>query len=175
MKGIVIEEQDIIKKLYRIGAIGELAQSVELHPLLAAYLAEKGAITDDNFLKKAKKSDKLAEDKLAILRHLWSRGYISRLSLEGEDFMRVHRKGIRPGEDRTQYLVKVIPSSWKPKFSEIMEAIEFAGRLRKELVFAFVEKPEKKPENKEKTNNENKDKVNEGRIQFVRLGRGTFE
>ena len=154
MKGIVIEEQDTIKNLYRIGAIGELAQSVELHPLLAAYLAEKGAIADDGFMKKAKKSDKLADDKLAVLRHLWSRGYISRLSLEGKDFIRVHRKGIRPGEDRTQYLLKVVPKGWKPKLSELMSMVEFSGRLRKELVFAFV---------------------SDGAAHFIRLGRGTFE
>ncbi len=158
MKTITVSDPELIKKLFRIGAIGEQTEKAELHPLLAAYLADKGVLSDgEKILKAAKKGDKLAEDKIAIIKHLWSHGYITRVSLDGgEEYLRVHRKGIRPGEDRTQHLLKVVPESWKPKFSDILEDISFAGRLRKELVLAYVDKKEKG-------------------VRFIRIGRSSFD
>jgi tRNA splicing endonuclease len=158
MKPITISDQELIKKLFRIGAIGEQSEKAEIHPLLAAYLADKGILNDgEKILKAAKKGDKLAEDKIAVIKHLWSHGYITRVSLEGkEEYLRVHRKGIRPGEDRTQYLVKVVQENWKPKFTEILENIAFAGKLRKELVLAYLEGKEKQ-------------------VRFIRIGRSSFD
>ncbi len=85
MKTITVSDPELIKKLFRIGAIGEQTEKAELHPLLAAYLAEKGVLKDDNgtMLKAAKKGDKLAEDKIEVIKHLWSHGYITRVSLDG--------------------------------------------------------------------------------------------
>lgn len=158
MKNITVTDAETIRKLFRIGAIGEQSEKAELHPLLAAYLAEKGVLGEkEGILKLAKKGDKLAEEKIAVIKHLWSHGYITRVSLDGgENYLRVHRKGIRPGEDRTQHLVKVIPESWKPKFSDLLEDISYAGKLRKELVLAYVDKKE-------------------NAVRFIRIGRTSFD
>jgi tRNA splicing endonuclease len=152
-KSVVIEDSDLVKKLFRVGAIPEIVETVELHPLIAELMAEKGVLKSGKYLAMLK-TDKLAKDTLEVIRHLWSKGYVCRLSLEGEDYIRVHRKGIRPGEDRTQYLVAVVPKNWKTSLTDLQTHIEFAGKLRKELVFAYVDS---------------------GRVQFVGLSRRTFE
>ncbi|MFA6530197.1 MAG: hypothetical protein WCT31_00570 [Candidatus Micrarchaeia archaeon] len=154
MKSILIEDVETIKKLHRIGAIPEILESIEIHPLLAAYLEEKGVLDKKGYLKMAKKADKLAEDKLAVVRHLWNHGYVCRFNIEGDDYIRVHRKGVRPGEDRTNYVLKVIPKKWKTNLPEIVESMDFAGKLRKELIYARVE---------------------DEKVQFFRVGRTTFE
>ena len=152
-KSVVFEDADIIKRLYRIGAIAEITEKVELHPILAEYLAEKQAIPKGKYLAMVK-SDKLAKDKLTVIQHLWSKGYASRFSLEGDDYSRVYRKGVRPGDDRTLYLLKVIPKNWKTSLEDLLAHIEISSKLRKELVFVFVTGE---------------------KIQFLGLSRRTFE
>lgn len=152
-KTVLIEDSDTIKKLFRVGAIPEILEKIELHPLIAELMAEKAVLPKGKYLSMLK-TDKLAKDKLTVIRHLWSKGYVCRLSLEGEDYIRVHRKGIRPGDDRTQYLLTVIPSNWKTTLDELVGHMELSGRLRKELVFVYVSKD---------------------KIQFLGVGRRTFE
>jgi len=94
--------------------------------------------TKEEILERAKKKDPLAEQKYKVINHLRSKGYITRVSLDSTEFLRLHRKGFRPGEDRTYYLLKVVDEDWSANINELREALDFAGRLRKELVIAVV-------------------------------------
>ncbi len=137
---ILISDKDTIAKLKNVGAWVVEGEELKLPLLEAAYFAEKGVLKDkfDDLMKRLKKSDKLAEDKYFVLKFIRNNGYITRVSLDTTEFFRVYQKGFRPGEDRTKYVLKVVPKDWHPKMDDIREALEFSGNIRKELVLAYV-------------------------------------
>jgi len=153
---VIIRDKPLILLLRNIGgAIGD-EEEAKVPLIEAAYFAEKRKLpfTKDEILDRAIKTDPLAKEKYIVIDHLRSKGYVTRVSLDSTEFLRLHRKGFRPGEDRTYYLVKVVPESWTPNLKEIEDALDFAGKLRKELVLAMVK------------NN---------RPRFIKLGRANFE
>lgn len=136
---VIEKDPEKIKKLVRIGAIEQEVEEARLPLLEALYWAEKGIIDikREEILKLLKKNDKLAEDKCLILKHLNDLGYVTRASWDGE-YLRVHEKGIKRGEDRTRYVLKVVEPNWRPASNEIDEMLEFAGKVRKELLISRV-------------------------------------
>ena len=122
------------------------------------YYAEKGLIQEDwkKLLAQQAKKDKLAKEKYHVIKHLREKGYITRLSLENSDFFRLYRKGFRPGMDKTAYLLKVAGKNWKTNVEELLDDLDFAGKLRKELIYAIAGDLKKKPI-------------------FVKIGRSSFE
>ena len=136
-----VSGSELIEKLIRLGAGIEEGGKAKIPLLEAAYYAEKGIIKFDKekIMKRASEDDELANDKYIIIKFLRDRGYITRISLDTDDYFRVHQKGIRVGEDRTQYVLKVVKKDWQTNIKEIKNAIGIAGRLRKELVIAYVE------------------------------------
>ncbi len=153
---VVIKDKPLMLLLRNIGAAVEEGKEAKVPLIEAAYFAEKGKLpfTKDEILSRASENDPLAKEKYLVIEHLRSRGYITRVSLDTDEFLRLHRKGFRPGEDRTYYLVKVVADSWVPKPGELDEALDFAGKLRKELVIAVV-----RPNG----------------LRFIKLGRANFE
>lgn len=137
---VIIKDKPLILLLRNIGAAVEEGKSAKIPLIEAAYLADKRKLpfTKEEILERAKKKDALAEKKYKVINHLRSKGYITRVSLDTTEFLRLHRKGFRPGEDRTYYLLKVVEEDWSANISELREALDFAGRLRKELVIAVV-------------------------------------
>jgi len=153
---VIIRDKPLILLLRNIGAAVEEGAEARIPLIEAAYFADKKKLpfTKEEILALASKTDPLANEKYIVIDYLRSRGYITRVSLDTTEFLRLHRKGFRPGEDRTYYLVKVVPEGWKPGLKEIESALDFAGRLRKELVVAAVR---------------------DGRPRFIKLGRANFE
>lgn len=153
---VIIKEKPLILLLRNLGAAVEEGKKAKIPLIEAAYFADKRKLpfTKDEILELASKKDPLAAQKYTVIDHLRSRGYISRVSLDTTEFLRLHRKGFRPGEDRTYYLVKVVDEAWSPDVKELREALDFAGKLRKELVLAVVSGK---------------------RIQFMKMGRMNFE
>ena len=72
------------------------------------------------------------------------------------DFIRVHQKGLRAGEDRTKYVVLVVPKEWTTDLKGINKLFEASGKLRKELILAYVY-------------------GNDNAVKFIRMGRAIFE
>lgn len=136
---VIERNTEKIKQLVRVGAIAEECEEAHLPLLEAAYWAEKGIIDieKEKIMDAARKADKLADDKYAILKYLSDLGYITRTSGEGE-YLRVQEKGIKRGEDRTRYVLKVVPPDWSPTMKELEEALEFASRVRKELIIGML-------------------------------------
>ncbi len=155
---ITISDKTIILKLKQVGAWVEDEDENELKlPLLEAlYFTEKGVLKEnfEDLMERVKKTDKLAEERYAILKYLRNNGYITRVSLDTTEFFRVYQKGFRPGEDRTKYVLKVVPDDWHPKLDEITKALEFSGNVRKELIFAYTDGK---------------------KINFVKIGRTNFD
>jgi len=138
---VIIRDKPLMLLLRNIGAAVEEGKEAKIPLIEAAYFAEKRKLpfTKDEILALASKTDPLAKEKYIVIDYLRSRGYITRVSLDTTEYLRLHRKGFRPGEDRTYYLVKVVDGSWVPKTGELDAALDFAGKLRKELVVAVVD------------------------------------
>ncbi len=138
-KFLIEKNPETIKKLVRVGAIEEECEEVRISLLEAVYWIEKGILDadKDKLLKELKKNDELTETKYTVLKYLTNNGYITRASGDNE-FLRVHEKGIKRGEDRTHYVLKVVTPDWNPTINEITKLLEFAGNIRKELVIATV-------------------------------------
>jgi len=149
---ILITDKSLIEKLEQVGATivdGKL-------PLLeAVYFSEKGLLENkEKIMEAAEKEDLLAHKKYLVLKDLRDKGYVARLSLKGNEYFRVGRKGMRLGEDRTAYVVKVVPPDWKTDVEGIRKMLEFSGKVRKSLIIAIVD---------------------EERISYVTMGRTKFE
>ncbi len=138
---LVIRQKPLILKLRSLGAGVEESDETKITYLEAAYFAERNVLPlkKEELLERASKNDPLAQEKFAVLKYLRDRGYIVRPSLDGTDFLRLHRKGYRPGEDKTYYLIQVVPKGWSCSADGLMPSLETAGKLRKELAIAIVD------------------------------------
>ncbi len=115
-------------------------------PVESLYLLEKNKIEIKMKNKKigAKeiskifgKKDALLEKKFFILKELRGCGFISRAGLR-DDFLRVYDRGVRPGEGKSRWLVKILREDEKFGARELEDIVGMAGRVRKELVLAVV-------------------------------------
>ena len=134
IKPVVITDEQTRLKLRSLGGGNEEGDKTILHPLEAAFFARLRVI-DGNEEKFLKMAGRLAKERYAVLCNLRENGYIAKPSFDS-DILRVYRKGFRPGEDRTFCIVKIAKEKMSAK--EIQEFVEFAGKLRKEAVFAYV-------------------------------------
>ena len=134
----------------------EDADETKISYLEAAYFAERKVLPMEagDLLGRAEAKDPLAKEKFMVIKHLRERGYIVRPSLDGSPFLRLHRKGFRPGEDKTYYLIEVARKDAKFDLNTLMPSLETAGRLRKELALAICDRE---------------------RITFIKFGRMDFE
>jgi tRNA splicing endonuclease len=93
----------------------------------------------DEILSHAAKNDPLYKERYFVIKYLRDRGYIVRPSLDGTPYLRLHRKGYRPGEDKTYYFINVVSKGWSASADELIPLLETAGKLRKELAIAVVD------------------------------------
>jgi len=75
-----------------------------------------------------------------VYKDLRRKGYIVRPSPE-EKILRVYRKGYRPEEDRTLYLLRIVEPGEEIGKAQLMEDLRKAGSMKKELVYAFAGSP----------------------------------
>ncbi|MDD5023370.1 MAG: hypothetical protein PHU63_04340, partial [Candidatus ainarchaeum sp.] len=78
------------------------------------------------------------ESTYKVFKELREHGIICRFSKDSE-LVRIYQRGFRPGEDRTKYLMKIVDKNF-PKKEEIFDLIVQSKKMRKELLFAIVEK-----------------------------------
>ena len=128
-----------MEKLGLIGA-GVNEGGVQKLPLIeAAYFEGKGFLstgkTPGELIEMAVGGDPLAKERFAVLSQLRESGYIVRWGIGESEFLRVYKKGIRMGEDRTETVVKVLREGEDPP---VLEDIAAASGMRKDLVYAFV-------------------------------------
>lgn len=145
------------EELFRRHGAGVLeGGKIRIHPLEALYFIEKGKLelkgeNFDSLFRKIKEEDNLAAEKYAVLKSLRQNGYIVRPSFAHEPWMRIYRKGFRPGEDRARFLLKVVRGQGE---MDLLSDVRKAAEVRKELVYAVFEK---------------------GKIIFLKAGRTSFD
>ncbi len=141
---LIIREPKLILKLRSLGGGAESEDGKEnrITFLEAVFFAERRVIPmkPDELMKLAKKKDKNAEKRYVVVKYLREQGHITKPSLDGSPYLRLYRKGFRPGEDRTYSLIYVVDDKWKAGAEELTKMISFAGKLRKECVIAVAGK-----------------------------------
>jgi len=144
---LVLRSKPLILKLRSLGAGVEEADETRLTLLEAAYFADRGVLPlkKEELLEHAAKKDGLCEEKYFVIKYLRDRGYIVRPSLDGTPYLRLHRKGLRPGEDKAYYLIEVVKKDWVGTPENLLASLETAGRLRKELAIAIADQKQEKP------------------------------
>jgi len=144
---LVITDRPLILKLRSLGAGVEEAEETKITLLEAANFADRGVLPMDpeNIFLEAAKTDPLYKERFFVIKYLRDRGYIVRPSLDGSPYLRLHRKGYRPGEDKTYYLIHVVPKDWSATTDILMPHLVTAGKLRKELTMAVVDLDQEKP------------------------------
>jgi tRNA splicing endonuclease len=144
---LVIKEKSLILKLRSLGAGVEEADETKITLLEAAYFADRGVLPmkKEDILEHASKTDPLYQERFFVIKYLRDRGYIVRPSLDGTPYLRLHRKGYRPGEDKTYYLIEVVKKDWNASPENLFSSLELAGKLRKELAIAIVDPDKEKP------------------------------
>jgi tRNA splicing endonuclease len=143
---LVIYDPKLVLKLRSLGGGAEEGEENRITFLEAAFFSERRVIPIEfgKLMKLAKKKDKMADKRYTVLKYLREQGYIAKPSLDGSPYLRLYRKGFRPGEDRTYALIYVVDDKWKADAKELAEMVGFAGRLRKECVIAVVDGDEPK-------------------------------
>ncbi len=121
------EELEMLYRRYGAG------NGKRVHPIELLYFIEKGIVEGnfDRIFEEYKRKDKFAEEKFNLFSFLRQRGYISK-PLEG-CYLLGYRKGFRPGEDRSAYLIKICKGD---EVKELIEDLAKATAMRKELVYA---------------------------------------
>jgi len=137
VEGFFVEgDPELIVKLELLGAGVREGETLKLPLIEAAYFQEKGAIdTGKGIDELLELAGELGKEKFAVLKELRDAGYIVRLGEGSSDLIRVYRKGIRVGEDRTESVLKVLAEGEKP---DLLEDLAGAAKLRKALHYAFV-------------------------------------
>lgn len=144
---LIVRSKPLILKLRSLGAGVEEAEETKLTLLEAAYFADRSVLPlkKEELLTRAAKKDALSSEKYFVIKYLRDRGYIVRPSLDGTPYLRLHRKGLRPGEDKTYYLLEVVRTDWVGTPEALLTSLETAGRLRKELAIAIANQKQEKP------------------------------
>jgi tRNA-intron endonuclease len=138
-----ISARDII---YNTGFYGHPREDcLELTLVESAYLLYKKRITikqDEKYLDfndlicEASRMTDNFEVKYIVYKDLRERGYIIKQSVT--DF-RVYPRGGRPGSTPSEFLVHTLSERWPIHLSDLIQQIETAANMRKDLVMAVVD------------------------------------
>jgi tRNA splicing endonuclease len=132
MDFFIVTDAELGEKLELLGAGVEEDGKRKLPLIEAAYFQEKGVIDTGKSIEELIEGK---ENEFAVLKYLRDSGRIVRIGEGDSEFMRVYRKGIRVGEDRTDGIIRVLKEGEKP---DLLADIAVAGKMRKELTYAFV-------------------------------------
>ncbi|HIH39196.1 TPA: tRNA-intron lyase [Candidatus Woesearchaeota archaeon] len=146
---VLSEASNEARELYNKNRFGALKKdNVILSLFEAFYLIEKDRLaikennkelSEDSFLKKAKRQIKNFQVKYAVFKDLRDRGYIVKTALKfGADF-RVYDKGIQPGQDHAKWIVFPVHESETMTWHEFSAKNRVAHSTKKKLLIGIVD------------------------------------
>ena len=150
---VITEDSDEARELYNQSRFGELKKGkVQLSLLEAYYLFEKDRLeikseagrklSEDTFLRKAKKQQANFLTKYSVLKDFRNRGYIIKTALKfGADF-RVYDRGIKPGEDHAKWVVFPVHESSYLTWYDFSAKNRVAHSTKKKLLLGIVDDEE---------------------------------
>ena len=148
---VVTEDSDSAREIYNQSRFGTILENncVQLSLLEAFYLLKKDrtkifdgrkkAMSEDTFIKKAKKSDPNFIIRFSVYQDLRNRGYIVKTALKfGADF-RVYDRGIKPGEDHAKWVVYPVHEGKALTWYEFAAKNRVAHSTKKRLLIGIVD------------------------------------
>ena len=150
-ESVLTENSTAAQEFYNQSRYGELKKDgrLSLSIIEAYFLIEKGKldiydsrnriITEDQFLKKARKKQPTFNTKYAVFRDLRDRGYIVKTALKfGADF-RVYDRGVKPGDDHARWVVFPVHESAALTWHEFSAKNRVAHSTKKRLLLGVVD------------------------------------
>jgi len=99
----------------------------------------KSKLNEYSFIKKAKRNDKKIELKIPVFRSMREKGYILKTALKfGTDF-RVYKKGVKPGQDHSPWLLHCVKENETQNWQEFAAKNRVAHSTKKKLLIAVVD------------------------------------
>ena len=147
----ITENSDAARDLYNQSRFGSILdnQKVQLSLLEALYLIDHGKlivvdgrgkeISDDSFLRRAKRLEPNFWIRYCVFKNLRNRGYIIKTALKfGADF-RVYDRGVKPGEDHAKWVVFPVHEASMLTWYDFSAKNRVAHSTRKRLLLAIVD------------------------------------
>ncbi len=147
---VITEDSDEARELYAHSRFGSVIKGrVALSMLEAFYLMEKGRLTirgksgrkltEEGFLRKARKIEQNFWVRSRVFADLRSRGYIVKTALKfGADF-RVYDRGIKPGQDHAKWVVYPVHEGSTLTWQEFSAKNRVAHSTKKKLMVGIVD------------------------------------
>lgn len=149
---VLTENTDAARELYNQSRYGKLLTDgrIQLSLTEAMYLLErskiavsatraKKALTHEQFLKKATKSQKNFWVKYSVFKDIRDRGYIIKTALKfGADF-RVYDRGVKPGEDHARWIIYPVHEGDMMTWQEFSAKNRVAHSTKKRLLIGVVD------------------------------------
>lgn len=149
---IVTETSNEARDLYNKNRFGIIKRDKVILSLFEAfYLLEKGRIdisggnrklSEDAFVKKAKKQLKNFPIKYSVFRDLRDRGYVVKTALKFGAEFRVYDKGINPGQDHAKWIVYPVHESETMTWHDFSAKNRVAHSTKKRLLIGIVDDEE---------------------------------
>lgn len=138
---VIISDQNTRLKLRSLGAGVDEGDITKLSLPEAYYFSELGVLpVDKKNIESAAIFDKFFQKKVTLIRYFRERGYISVASFDDSPYLRLYKKGFRPAEDRTQYLLAIISKT--QEISTILDSLDITAKMRKDLVCVLMDSNE---------------------------------
>jgi tRNA-intron endonuclease len=150
-ENVISENSDAARQLTEGSQFGIVMdnQRVQFSLIEGYYLVDKGKIsiydlkshklTAEEYLRKAKKTDKNFKVRCAVYSDLRERGYTVKTALKfGADF-RVYDRGVKPGEDHAKWIVYPVHESSYLTWYEFAAKNRVAHSTKKRLLLGIVD------------------------------------
>ncbi len=96
-------------------------------------------ISSDGLMERASKKDKNFYNKLIVYKDLRERGFVVKTGFKFGFDLRVYPRGKKPGEEHTQWVVKVATQDEKTSMTEYSRMIRLSGNIKTTLLIAVVD------------------------------------
>jgi len=148
---VLTENSNDAREFYEKSRFGKILSDsrVQLSLFETYYLIEKGklevldgrnkAITNDKFLKKAKRLDHNFWIRFCVFKDMRDRGYIVKTALKfGADF-RVYDRGVKPGEDHARWIIYPVHEGSTLTWHQFAAKNRVAHSTKKRLLMGVVD------------------------------------
>lgn len=147
---VLTENSDEARQLYEQSRFGSIVRErVQLSLLEAYYLLEKGKIvildgrnremTEEAFLKRAKRDTPNFMVRYAVFRDIRDRGYIIKTALKFGAEFRIYNRGVKPGEDHAKWICYPVHEKNAITWYEFAAKNRVAHSTKKRLLIGVVD------------------------------------
>ncbi len=145
---VIVKEKKIKDVLIQKGFGDKKEGELILDLLEAAYLMEKDKldvtqdakkVTQEQLNELASKKDKNFYNKLIVYKDLRERGFVVKTGFKFGFDLRVYPRGKKPGEEHTQWVIKVATQDEKTSMIEYSRMVRLSGNIKTTLLIAVVD------------------------------------